>query len=326
MTSLSLAPGGSGCTIHGIGDSHYGATLKQRLAELAADMSSGYEALFASQILARVQVGDFTARGQHNQWIGMKALLAQFPPTKLKPSDSRLSAIENDLVAAISGNHDYLQTNPAVIPPDSATTYGLDFVQDFTTGTGLPLNYSVDLGPVVMTMTGWGAASARLTTDQVSFLDTEWAAASPKRCIWVNHAPLYATVGGRRAGKRGVVNSTETPGFYVRNFDVDDQSDEARDLIAGHDNVIAMLDGHTHTPPDAPGSVFQETLGGKLFTSINCSAIQWTYASSSWRRHNPVRTPYIDIYDDALEIRWRDHRLGTWVGMKPGEYVRRVAI
>lgn len=280
-----------GVLIHLLGDIHFGAINEARTDKVRNDILYGT----CPTPTVRVQVGDL-----------VDAVQVDTQDLSHQNSDVRglawLASLGGTYYVAI-GNHDILTGTSSRTGTQAAAAFGMP-----------GLNYSVDLGSVVLLFIGPDTEQVDNTTVLDGTTTLTWlgaaAAATTKDCIVVCHAPLYNTV----LGDTSIYNSSTAAGFWAVGTYGDPNSAALTAVLAAHSNIKGYISGHTHSPLAAPGLMTTVSLGGRNVAHINCSSIYYTKKAIYW--NDPMISPYL-IYSPSLrtfEIRWRDHAKGVWTG------------
>lgn len=276
--SWPMPPGAN--TIHFIGDLHYGLTSATRLAKLKADIAS-------SSVPApdfRVQVGDLI----ENVGAG------QYDAPAVAWMDALMPAVP---WKGCLGNHSLYVGGSGTVRSvaDSLATRGI-----------ATTNYEVDLGFVRVLFlnpadfTDGLSSLMTLSESTLQWLDVRLAADS-RDCLVIFHAPPLDSVLGN-----GAQNSHEP--FFAAH-----PSDTIRSILGTHRNARAFVSGHTHNPIESQDMMKVEVLGGHNVLLMNCSAIQYAGVGPG-RWYDRIATPWVTVYGDRLEVRWRDHGAGVWIG------------
>lgn len=225
----------------------------------------------------RLQVGDFTGNG----------LAPQFTETI-----GFMDAMGSGQWWATVGNHDLdgISTNPDV----AAQAMGMPSA-----------NYSVDLGYIVLvsfyvragTMNVGGTGPADESAPDVAWLNTELNKYAGRTVAVFAHPNLQGTT-LFRDGAAGEM-ATEDDNLI-------------RPVIASHPCVKAWLCGHSHLPINYRGMVSTLSIGGRDVTAIDAGAMLYTGPSVEWT--DELWSPYLTVYDDEFEVRFRNHGSHQWVG------------
>ena len=224
----------------------------------------------------RVQVGDFSGNG----------LGTQFPE-----SIAFMDAMGSGQWWATIGNHDL----------DQGIT-----LEAAAAAIGMPApNYSVDLGYMVIVayhvraglMLADGTGPTNQPTPDTAWLDTELAKYPDRTVAVLAHPNLNGT-------------TLFVPNAVGEMATEDD--DVIRPVLADHPCVKAWICGHSHRPINYHGMVTSLTIGGRNVTAIDCGAMLYTGSSIEWT--DELWSPYLTVYDDGLDVRFRNHAAHQWVG------------
>jgi 3',5'-cyclic AMP phosphodiesterase CpdA len=193
---------------------------------------------------------------------------------------------------AVLGNHDIWRNERSV--KDWAKVYGLQ-----------RQNYAVELGFIRLVVVGPERNEpderlGRLSAVTLEFLDRELARGD-EECWIACHWPLFRTVMGNPA-------KHFTSGMQAFHAKPDKR---IRELLARHRNAKLWLSGHTHSPLSAPGLIKRAPLPGKRsILAINASAVVGVGKTRDPR--DPICSPFLSHKPGRIEVRFRDHREGTW--------------
>lgn len=245
-------------------------------------------------VLAWVNAGDITSRANESEYDAFHAWMSQLDRNG-RP------------VAIVPGNHDLIGTGNAGGVPDIVTPqhWATRMAPYGVTGR----NYHVDVGrdlrilclsPMDNLTTGI-VNTWRLTLDATAL---EWCDArmfeTTRRCIIVFHAPLYGTVGTPETPYNSF-----SPGWHAHSQD----AYTIEQMLAKHPNFIAWVSGHNHTGPESTNNVTSVNLGAGPFAAVSIGSplvlpIGTVPAAIS---------SMLSVYDDRVEVRFRDHGAGQWL-------------
>lgn len=180
---------------------------------------------------------------------------------------------------------------------------------------GMPAkDHVVDLGYPVLIIIGPDVTNGLLIyrTPTMNWVNAQLQANQGRVCMIAAHAPLKNTVLQYNAyGSEMYQWCAMGEGGYNGIYDDTD----IRAVLADNPNCKAWLSGHTHSLIEAPDIVKAEPIGGHTVAAINCSAILPPgYAMSP---NTGIASPFVTVYDDRIEVRWRDHSAHQWVGSGP---------
>lgn len=137
-------------------------------------------------------------------------------------------------------------------------------------------------------------------------------------CCVMAHAPLSETVGhgDPTTGPDAVFSSDEEV------MQIHDDED-VRAALDAHANIIAYLNGHTHSPMEATQFVTLENVGTRSIACVNASATYYTGRTKE--PTDPIRTFYVTITEALdVEVRAHDHRVNAWLTWPDGTRVQTV--
>jgi len=291
-------------TIHVIGDIHLttSGAFKTRADILKQDLDS--PALPAPA--HRVQVGDLV----NDTTVADATAIAYMDSLAASP---KAGMPRYDLIV---GNHDLWDAsfNPSRTAAAWATAYGY-----------ASKNRTRDLGWCKLIFigqdaagAGTGNASCTLSAATLTYLDTELGNTT-QPCLVFCHAPLYNTV---QLGP-GEANYSSTQAQFSVEGATPGSDADIRAILAAHTTAKAWISGHTHSPLAAPGLMTTVTLGGRSVAVVNAAAV--AYVGATNELYDPICTPYLTVYSDRIEVRWRNHGAGAWVNAG-GARVTRLAI
>lgn len=293
-------------TVHFVGDTHFGINMSGdaiRNGKLQADLKR------LGVWPARVQCGDFTQSGVTSQIVTATTFFNECPGGYY----------------VVVGNHDCWRTNGPTDPNGEifaaeTATYADD---GYAFPTGL-INWSVDLGFCVLVGVGpntYGDGTCIVISQaSLDWLDATLAAIPADRTVIVAaHPPLYDTCAGTLTPGTGDYTSTTT-GFWVTGPTMGER-DTVRDgnirtILGRYPNVRAWMYGHTHSHITQDRLITTTTVGGREIACIGTSAtcfigyLGWEHEP----QRQPVRSNFLTVYPDHLEVRWRDHTAGVWMG------------
>ena len=205
---------------------------------------------------------------------------------------------------AVVGNHDM---NTGLTGDQAAARLGMpgkDMVVDM--GFAALIILGPDEDP------GGPAARCVYRGTALTFLDQQLTAHAGKPCIVAAHASLRYTVQSP-AGPATSKASNSVPWFALDDSWPNVASDAGiRAVLADHPNSRAWLGGHTHSLITAPDIVKPVTVGGHTLAAINTSAI--LNPGSQMLPTTGIASPFLTVYDDRIEVRWRNHGAHQWVG------------
>lgn len=180
-------------------------------------------------------------------------------------------------------------------------------------------DYVVDMGFAVLIVlgpdegyndnpTGWKGECV-YTETALTFLDQQLTAHASELCIVAAHPSLRYTVQSPRGPATSKATNT-VPWFALDSSRLDDAA--IRAVLADHPNAKAWLGGHTHSLISAPDIVKAVPVGGHTLASVNTSAI--LNPGSQLLPTTGIASPFLTVYDDRIEVRWRNHGAHQWVG------------
>jgi 3',5'-cyclic AMP phosphodiesterase CpdA len=268
-------------TVHGIGDLHAGALSRQRAGAVLNDVAKLSRAAGRPPAL-HLQIGDATEHGNAHEdrfardWLG------------------RLPGRHHTIV----GNHDIWKNKQSAGRSAAAWARAYGYRSQ---------NYTIDLGFVRIIAIGPDrlpkSREGILSQATLNWLERELARA-PGDCWIACHWPLYGTVGGDR---RKFYTST-MPTFHAK------PHAKIGGLLARHPNAKAWLSGHTHSPLSAPGLVARfhplRARPDRWVLAVNLSAL--IGVGKVRQPTDPLCSVYLTHYPGHIEVRYRDHRRGTW--------------
>lgn len=267
-------------TLHAIGDVQ-GAVLS-RLGILLDDLDRDG----VPQVEHRVTLGDCSVNGL---------------PAHFDYFHDNFASLVNGNLWCVVGNHDM--------------NGGLDGNQA-AAALGMPSkDMAIDMGFAVLIILGpdedpGGGASRCVYGDTaLAFLDAQLSAHSDKPCIMATHPSLRYTVQAP-PGPATSKASNEVPWFALDKTRTGDGA--IRAVLEDHPNAKAWLGGHTHSLIQSPDIVKSVAIGGHTLCAVNTSAI--TYPGSQRLHTTGVASPFLTVYDDRIEVRWRNHGAHQWVG------------
>lgn len=264
-------------TVNLVGDPHHGWTPEARLDDAIPDLTATI-----TDCDYRVYIGDM------GETIG----------------DSSDQAAAVAWMDAIGGERGYLAGNHDIGPSYTTAQYHAAMGGDYTTTNWVEdrTHYRlIALNPDGGA--GWDTdAPVTLTQDTLDWLDARLGE-TDLPCVIVCHGPLKDTSTGGYSTAAGIP-------FWHANPDT-----EIRAVLAAHDNAKVWAGGHTHSPREG-GNVVRVTVGDHDLIAINTSATAYVGqkpASPSDSLDDPLYSPFVSIYSDRLEVRWRDHLTGEWL-------------
>ena len=223
--------------------------------------------------MARLTIPDVPYRVQVGDLVGGRGEPVRFPD-----AIDLLDSMGSGQWWACVGNHDYDHVDQDPSPADAAASMGMP-----------GLNFTVDLGYAVMILTYVRAGtSVDPTPYDPAWLDEELARYPDRLCLIVAHAPLVNSAG-----------------------DKSPEGDEILAMLANHPQARAWLCGHTHWPIDHPELLLVLETGDHTIAQINASATYYTIPGFDWT--DRLCTTWLTVYDDRLEVRFRDHGAHQWV-------------
>lgn len=227
--------------------------------------------------VAHVQVGDTTDTATAGQDTDALAFLNGLPATWY----------------SICGGHDVW--GDARTPAQWATAYGM-----------AGQSYVVDLTFCQLICIGVdNATSYTLSVATLAWLDAALTAAGATPCIIVNHHPLYNTVQTPDAAK-----------YYASLANTWYQKDNAavRQIVANHDNAVAWVAGHTHSPHFANQFIYSELVGTHYVAIISCSSPYYTNFLAGEDLTEAVISLHVSLPSASLmEVRVRDSLSARWI-------------
>lgn len=229
-------------------------------------MREDIERVTFPQALARIQVGDFVNNG--------------FPAEDTEGFAYMDSLSKSPVDYLVIGNHDFLERTRL----QAAAAWGLG-----------PGYYEVDFGFVRMLVLSPEQGGV-LPAEQFAWMDDRLLAADPQPCFIVCHWPMFETVAMGDITKE--FTTTESP-FYMKG------DAEIRAILTARPNAKAWISGHTHTSPGEDTLIVSETLAGRNFHHINCSAP--AYVGRTSEPFDPLTTLPMTWLDDRIEVRFRNH-------------------
>lgn len=267
-------------TIHFVGDVHVGSLTLNRQNELRNDLLRPS----VPSIAYHIQTGDMIDL-----------------PTGTQDADAvaLMDSIGGDWHAVV-GNHD--MWGSVRTAEDAALAWGMPGA-----------NYVLDYGYTVLICVGptvLGADNGSMSFD-VEWINTQLGIYSDRLCMIVAHPPLSETV-----GKNIGINSNQwtsiDPAFHVYN------DTAMRTMLADNPNSKAWICGHTHSKLSVDHIVMRDQVmpGSHYLAHINTSCINYTTKSGQmW--NDQIATPFVTVYDNEVQVRYRDHARGQWVGSGP---------
>jgi 3',5'-cyclic AMP phosphodiesterase CpdA len=193
----------------------------------------------------------------------------------------------------ILGNHDIMHNERT--PTQRAKAYGYRS-KNFT--IHLPFLRIIAVAPDRDS----GKRSGKLSKVTLAFLDRELDKNRDFDCWVACHWPLYRTV----LGDSRTLYTSEMQQFHA------EPDAEIRSLLARHRNAKAWLSGHTHSPLRAPGLVTRAPLPGRRsILAVNLSAL--VGVGKRKELSDPLCSLYLTQLPGKVEIRFRDHRAGSWI-------------
>lgn len=175
-------------------------------------------------------------------------------------------------------------------------------------------NHVVDLGFARLIVIGADSANNVMGAATLTWLDEQLDASTDPALI-ACHYPLYDTVGGDISDS---YLSTENA-YYAK------PDAELRTILADYPQAKAWLAGHTHSRLSNPGFVKAETVGGHVIASVNASS-PWYQGRDTSLKHTPLQSVFVTYLGDRIEVRFRDHGGGTWVGRGDGVRIATVML
>jgi 3',5'-cyclic AMP phosphodiesterase CpdA len=170
--------------------------------------------------------------------------------------------------------------------------------------------YTVDFGDFFGIMFAPDGELNTLTQANLDWLDDTLADAG-KPCLIFCHWPLYDTV----VGDTGVYWSSTETSFFLRGPNGSTDA-EIRAVLNARSQAKAWICGHTHSPLAQPGFVLAENVGSRTIAHINTSALYYQGRTLQW--NDPWQSEFLTVYEDRLELRFRDHGAGAWASL-PGD-------
>ena len=274
-------------TLHAIGDVQ-GATVSRMdimMADLARDVLHD---------VPRVTLGDCTANGTSGDDSYFLTNFANRIPGG---------------VYRVLGNHDVGNSIPQNRTAAAAAA-----------ALGMPAkDYTVDLDFAVLIILSmdelhpFSSVGCVYHDSTLTWLDGQLQTHSNKPCILAAHAPLMNTV-RRGPGAEGNADSANYGWFAMDEASLTGTWSDAaiRAVIADNANVVAWLSGHTHSVLDSKDIAKAETIGGRQILALNTSSILNPGVLAKWT--TGIASPFVTVYDDRLEVRWRNHGAHQWVG------------
>jgi hypothetical protein len=186
----------------------------------------------------------------------------------------------------VNGGHDVLVYTPAQV----ATTYGM-----------AGQNYTVDLGFCVLIVLGMDTPSSGvISATQRTFLENSLAGTA-KQCVVLCHMPLFYTV----------LNDNTTDYFDSRDMGIAN-SLQIRSILALHDNAVAWISGHAHSPLSSVDVFKTELVGAHNMAMISVSSPYYTKKGATNVAAEPIITVYVTVGVSGIQVRARDHLNKRW--------------
>ncbi len=302
MTRQWPLPDG-GVTIHAIGDAHMGgANINDRKGKARLDMINSP---MLPEIECHVQVGDLL----DNAWPSFPGVFVQ---SHQDAAFAWLAGLTDAPKHLVIGNHDLWGRNDGDV---IAAAYGMP-----------SRNYSVELADGEVTLLSVNPKQMVNGDNALIYLSTadlEWlnaaANAAPGRVVVTCHAPLAETV-THDVGPDGVTNGfgTNAEPWHVGN------RSGVEALLADQPKIDVWLAGHTHHHARDAGMVVGKVYGGHTVAAVNASALHYVGTSAEWT--DPLMSAYLTVYEDRVDVRFRDHGGAQWFRTPAGELVRSVAL
>lgn len=264
-------------TLHVVGDIHHGLILQSRLDAVAADYANVADA-YAHRVYIGDIVEDRNLGGRYDAQA--VAWLAAVEPVRADYS-------------IMPGNHDFAGGTR----DGFAALFG-------------EANWAKDLGFVrivaVNPFRNWDETFTQtLQPDDLDWLDAQLAASDQDTLVF-SHGSLYGTVGG---GRGGVGSSTYIDGGP------DYPDAEIRAILRARPHVRAWIGGHTHSHPDNAELVMAYPMADRLLAAINVGALPYLNPTRN-AATDPLKTCFVSVYDDRIEVRHRDHLAQAWVDIQ----------
>lgn len=247
-----------------------------------------------ASILAWINAGDDVGRANSDEHAAFQAWIASFDFAG-KPC------------AMVPGNHDLIGYGAMggvpdiVTPPQWAAKmapYGVGG-RNYVVDVGHDLRI-ICLSPMDNTLTGT-VNTYRLTLDAVTL---EWCDAraieTKRRCIIVFHAPLYGTV-----GTNVLPYNSYDPAWHAHSQD----AYTIEQMLGKHPNIIAWVSGHTHSGPFVPNNVKSVNYGAGPLAAVSIGSPLILPAGTA----PGITSSMLSVYDDRIEVRYRDHGAGQWL-------------
>lgn len=224
------------------------------------------------------QAGDFVASGGD----------ANFAPTRQFMDD-----LGHGQWWAAVGNHDTdRSTDPNWRTPAAAAAL-----------MGMPgPNYVVDLDYVVVVVVliwAWGGGSADYGTDW-TWLEDTLDTYEGRKVMVLAHPHM-----------RDVITPVGTAPLMLTADDTN-----LRSVLAARPWVVAYMSGHTHSALIYPVAKLVD-LGAHSIAHINGSAVLNNAPQDDGDANDPIRSLFVTVNDDSIDVRFRDHGAHQWVGGTP---------
>src|SRR5690606_1491824 len=89
----------------------------------------------------------------------------------------------------------------------------------------------------------------------------------------------------------------------------DDKAPDMWAVVEDHPNAKAWISGHTHANRFAVDLCKPATVAGRGFVHVNLPAPEGPTRTA----FDPLVTGFITVWDDRMEVRYRDHASRQWV-------------
>lgn len=143
-----------------------------------------------------------------------------------------------------------------------------------------------------------GDQAPEISAESLGWLDAR-IGETDRSVVVVFHAPLRDTVNAGNADP-AALSSSDDP-WYAKNADAIAQ------MLGRHENVVAWVSGHTHSPIGTPGLVSTVDYGGGPFAAVSASS------PVSIPPGAPVVSCLVTVYERVVVVQYRDHDARQWL-------------